>query len=54
MGEEGQQELMESIAPGRLGEPEEVAKVVLFFASDEAAYVTGQTVSVDGGRWTLG
>lgn len=37
----------------RLGRPEEVAAVALFFASDEAAYVTGQNLAVDGG-WTIG
>jgi NAD(P)-dependent dehydrogenase (short-subunit alcohol dehydrogenase family) len=38
------------IAPqGRLGEPEEVAQVVLFLASDESSHITAQTVIVDGG-----
>ena len=32
----------------------EIARVVVFFASDDAAYVTGQTISVDGGQWMLG
>jgi NAD(P)-dependent dehydrogenase (short-subunit alcohol dehydrogenase family) len=36
---------------GRLGKLEELASSVLFFASDEASYVTGQTLSVDGGRF---
>ena len=54
MGEAGQQRLMESIALRRLGEPEDIARAVVFFASDDARYVTGQTISVDGGHWMLG
>jgi len=38
---------------GRCGEPDEVARVVLFLASEDAAYVTGHTVYVDGGRLGL-
>jgi glucose 1-dehydrogenase len=38
---------------GRLGDPDEIAKVVSFLASDEASYVIGQTVYVDGGRLIL-
>jgi NAD(P)-dependent dehydrogenase (short-subunit alcohol dehydrogenase family) len=34
---------------GRLGKPEEVARVVLFQASDDASFMTGSTVVVDGG-----
>jgi 3-oxoacyl-[acyl-carrier protein] reductase len=35
---------------GRTGKPEEVAAVALFFASDDASYVTGQVLNIDGGR----
>jgi 3-oxoacyl-[acyl-carrier protein] reductase len=49
-GPEGQQRLVESIATRRLGRPEDVAHSVLFFASDFASWITGQTLSVDGGR----
>lgn len=54
MGAEGQRRLLDSIALGRLGEPDDIARAVVFFASDDARYVTGQTISVDGGQWMLG
>lgn len=38
---------------GRLGDPDEIAKAVSFLASDDASYVVGQTVYVDGGRLVL-
>jgi 3-oxoacyl-[acyl-carrier protein] reductase len=42
---------MEAAVPlGRLGTPEDVAHAVLFLASDEAAYITGTTIVVDGGQ----
>jgi 3-oxoacyl-[acyl-carrier protein] reductase len=54
MGEEGQRRLLDNIALRRLGRPEDIGRAVLFFASDDARYVTGQTISVDGGHWMLG
>lgn len=50
MGPEGQKRLLESIAMQRLGTPEDISNVVVFLLSDYAAYVTGQTLSVNGGR----
>jgi glucose 1-dehydrogenase len=41
--------LLRQIPLGRLGRPEDVAAVVSFLASDDAAYVTGSTYFVDGG-----
>jgi 3-oxoacyl-[acyl-carrier protein] reductase len=54
MGEEGQRRLLESTALRRLGEPADIARAVCFFASDDASWITGQTISVDGGKWMLG
>lgn len=49
-GEKGQRSLIESIALKRLGQPEEIAYGVLFFASDYASWITGQILSIDGGK----
>lgn len=54
LGEDGQARFFDALAIKRLGRPEDIAAAVLFFASEEAAYTTGQTLSVDGGRWMLG
>jgi len=49
-GEEGQRKLIDGIALKRLGTPEDIANAVLFFASDQAGWITGQILSVDGGK----
>lgn len=43
------QEMLKQIPLGSFGQPEDVANAVLFLASDESRYITGQTIHVDGG-----
>ncbi|UDL93838.1 SDR family oxidoreductase [Lichenihabitans sp. PAMC28606] len=50
LGQEGQGKLLSSIAMHRLGTPDDIANAVLFFASDLAGWVSGQVLSVDGGK----
>jgi 3-oxoacyl-[acyl-carrier protein] reductase len=49
-GEDGQRALVQGIALKRLGSPDDIANAVLFFASDYAKWITGQVLSVDGGK----
>lgn len=49
LGPQGLEEAAEFIPMGRVGEPEDIADVILFLASDAARYLTGQVVVVDGG-----
>ncbi|MBP5682369.1 MAG: 3-oxoacyl-ACP reductase FabG [Bacteroidales bacterium] len=44
-----EEELKKTISLGRFGEPEEVAELVAFLASDNAAYITGETIAITGG-----
>ncbi len=45
------QQLLDQIPMGRIGEPEDIARLAAFLASDEAAYITGQTIHVNGGMY---
>lgn len=49
-GEDGQRRLVENIALKRLGSPQDIANGVLFFASEQAGWITGQTLAIDGGK----
>lgn len=49
LGEQVRVAILETIPLGRLGTPQDVANLVCFLASDAAAYITGQTLTVDGG-----
>lgn len=46
---EQNEELLSSVPSGRIRQPDEVAQVALFLASDEASYVNGAEITVDGG-----
>ena len=46
-------EVERSIPIGRIGRPEEIARIVVFLASDDASYMTGSIVAADGGRSVL-
>ena len=54
MGDDAARRKILSRTPlGRAGEPEEVAAVASFLASEDASYITGQTIYPDGGRMAL-
>ena len=46
-------ELMKRIPMKRLGQPDDIAKAVAFLISDDASYVTGQTIHVNGGMYMV-
>lgn len=43
--------MLKAIPVGRLGKPEDVTPVVLFLASEEAGYISGAVIDVNGGRF---
>ena len=47
--EDVKQQIVAQIPAGRLGKPEEIAAIVAYLASDDAAYVTGANLSINGG-----
>ena len=51
--DEGRRRILSRTPLGRVGEPEEVAAIAAFLASDDASYLTGQTIYPDGGRLGL-
>ena len=50
LSDEVKEEFLSRIPANRIGSPEDIAHTALFLASDEASYITGQTITVDGGR----
>ena len=50
MGAVGQQALLQRTALRRLGTSEDIAHGVLFFASEQAGWISGQTLAIDGGK----
>jgi NAD(P)-dependent dehydrogenase (short-subunit alcohol dehydrogenase family) len=45
--------IRDSTPIGFIGEPEDVGNVVVFLASDDSRFITGQTLLIDGGRWMI-
>jgi 3-oxoacyl-[acyl-carrier protein] reductase len=51
LNEEQRTAILAQVALGRLGQPDEIAKTVAFLASEDAAYITGETIHVNGGMY---
>ncbi len=52
MAEKAREAMLAQIPLGRMGQPEDVAEVVAFLASDKASYITGQVIHVNGGMYS--
>jgi NAD(P)-dependent dehydrogenase (short-subunit alcohol dehydrogenase family) len=50
---EAERKILSRTPMGRMGEPDEIGRVAAFLASDDASYMTGQTIYPDGGRLAL-
>lgn len=50
--EEQKAGILSQVPAGRLGDPKDIAKAVAFLASDDAGYITGTTLHVNGGMYT--
>ena len=53
LGDETVAALPSTIPMGRLGEPQEIAEVVAFLLSEKSSYITGETINVNGGLFTM-
>ncbi|MCV6604683.1 MAG: SDR family oxidoreductase, partial [Porticoccaceae bacterium] len=51
LGDDAKSSLLSMVPLARLGQPQEIAQVVSFLASDAAAYITGETIHVNGGMY---
>merc|ERR1711916_188874 len=51
LGEEQRKALLTQVPAGRLGEAKEIADLVVFLASDKSAYITGETIHINGGMY---
>ena len=48
--ESSKKDLLDRIPLNKIGKPKDIAYAAIFLASDEASYITGQTITIDGGR----
>ncbi len=51
--EKVRESIIAQIPAGRLGEPDEIARIVVFLASDDAGFITGSTISANGGQFVV-